>query len=353
MITSYLNLNKILDLKKWQNLQDSLALVTKLAIITVDYKGVPITVHSAPRPFCKYVRSDPDLAKSCQKCDSRGGLEAVRMNAPYIYLCHCNIVDIAIPIIIDDKYVGAVMAGEVKLPDNEENTQLEQILVTPAKELLHAFKKGDIKRMYDSIPTLSYAEIVNVGQMLFSLCHYIVEEAMNKNLILEMYEKVFPLKESPAPSGLYSGYSLDNIEQIKKEMANAVTNAYLKTSIEDRYLGKDSTLKPAFHYIFKNKGENISQKKMADLCHISTGYFSRLFVKETGKNFSAFIARQKIEWSKQLLEKTDLPISQISDELGFSEPGYYIKTFKKFEGITPLLYRKYYKDDPRQAGASN
>lgn len=43
MNTSYMNLDKILDLKKWKKLQDSLSIVTKLAIITVDYKGTPIT----------------------------------------------------------------------------------------------------------------------------------------------------------------------------------------------------------------------------------------------------------------------------------------------------------------------
>lgn len=47
------NLDKILDLKKWQELQDSLADVTELAIITIDYKGRPISAHSKCTPFCQ------------------------------------------------------------------------------------------------------------------------------------------------------------------------------------------------------------------------------------------------------------------------------------------------------------
>lgn len=35
-----------------------------------------------------------------------------------------------------------------------------------------------------------------------------------------------------------------------------------------------------------------------------------------------------MKWAKQLLEVTDMPVSQISDELGFNEPGYFIKIFK-------------------------
>ena len=66
-----MNLDKILDLKKWRNLQDSLALVTKLAIVTVNYKGVPISQHSGVRPFCETMRKNPDTAKLCAKCEGR------------------------------------------------------------------------------------------------------------------------------------------------------------------------------------------------------------------------------------------------------------------------------------------
>lgn len=344
MNTSYMNLDKILDLKKWKKLQDSLSIVTKLAIITVDYKGTPITHHSDVRPFCKMMRDNPNTAKLCEKCDARGGLEAVRTNAPYIYLCHWNIIDMAIPIIVDDQYVGAIMAGEVRLADSGEQQTLEQMLTVPAKRLAQVDQKEEINRLYDSIPTLSYSEIKEAAQMLYRLSNYIVEEAMNKNLILEAYKKIAPLKEKAAMDDVATGYSLDNIQHIKKELANTVTSAYVKTSLNDHLVCKNKTLQPAFDYIFKNKGEKFSQQMLAGLCHISTGYFSRLFVKETGINFSTFISLQKIEWSKPLLEKTDLSIAQISDELGFNEPGYYIKTFKKYENITPNVYRKYYQE---------
>ncbi|MGY5607458.1 helix-turn-helix domain-containing protein [Paenibacillus sp. ALE3] len=82
---------------------------------------------------------------------------------------------------------------------------------------------------------------------------------------------------------------------------------------------------------------------MADLCHISPSYVSRLFAKETGENFSSYLSRLNMKWAKQLLEATDIPVSQISSELGFNEPEYFIKIFKKYEGTTPAVYRKYYK----------
>ena len=343
MMQESLRINKILDLKKWKRLQDSLATVTKLAILTVDYKGIPVTSHSSCQAFCQSVRKDPELLPYCQKCDSRGGLEAVRINSPYVYLCHFNIVDIAIPITVDDKYLGAVMAGQVKLSDPENGTDLEQI-VTSKNPALQLQKQEHLREYYNDLPTMTYEEVVKISNMLFLLCNYIIEEALNKNLLAEMFEKASGNDETLNISTILPGYTIKNIESIKKEMTNAIADAYLKNTSDDSGIYTNPIFKPAFEYIYKNKSESISLTHMAELCHISPSYFSRLFVKETGENFTIYLAKLKVKWAKQLLEVTDMPVSQISDELGFNEPGYFIKTFKKFEEVTPALYRKYLRE---------
>ncbi len=115
----------------------------------------------------------------------------------------------------------------------------------------------------------------------------------------------------------------------------------MKNGIQ-KFVASNAVLQPAFDYIYAHKNENFSLKEMAKLCHISPSYFSRIFTKETGENFSLFIARLKIEWAKQLLETTDAPINQVSDDLGFCDTGYFIKTFKRFENLTPAVYRNMY-----------
>ncbi|RDC48309.1 transcriptional regulator, partial [Acinetobacter sp. RIT592] len=161
-----LSLNKIIDFKKWDNLQDYLSLVTKMAIVIVDYKGNPITKHSRCHKFCELVRGNSKLSKYCEKCDSRGGLEAVRMNKPYIYLCHYNIVDVAIPIIIDEKYIGAIMAGQVRIDDYESTDMLEQILKVPDKVLEQNDISNQLNQYYNELPVLSYKEVEDTSNML-------------------------------------------------------------------------------------------------------------------------------------------------------------------------------------------
>ena len=59
MNSNYADMQSILDMEKWQSIQDRLAIVTGTAIITVDYKGVPITEHSQCSEFCNRIRSEP------------------------------------------------------------------------------------------------------------------------------------------------------------------------------------------------------------------------------------------------------------------------------------------------------
>ncbi len=103
----------------------------------------------------------------------------------------------------------------------------------------------------------------------------------------------------------------------------------------------DSPLLPALQYMEENREHLITQAQMAELCHLSPSYFSRLFTHEMGVNFSQYSASKKIAWARELLEQTNDSIAVISEKLGFSSAAYFIKVFKKHEGITPLLYRKY------------
>ncbi|MDA3734060.1 PocR ligand-binding domain-containing protein [Niameybacter massiliensis] len=339
MKKSTLKVDQIIDFKKWDKLQDSMVLITKAAMIIIDYKGNPMTKHSGCQKFCSIVRADKKMAMYCQKCDSRGGLEAVRTNKPYIYLCHFGIVDIAVPIIVDDKYIGAIMVGQVKLSDHHMHNTLEQIVALPNKKWIEG-TINHLKEHYEALPVLSYEEVVNLSEMIFNLSNYLVEEALDKSLALELNEAI-GLKEHHISQDILLGYQTKSIENIKKEMSNRIISSYIER--EQEKISVSKVLKPAIDYIYTHKNEHVSVKEMAELCHVSPSYFSRLFVKETGEKFSLYVSKLKIEWAKSILEETDIPISEMSEELGFNEPGYFIKIFKKYEGVTPHLYRKYYK----------
>lgn len=102
----------------------------------------------------------------------------------------------------------------------------------------------------------------------------------------------------------------------------------------------NNILKPALEYIENNYSEDISLEKMAYVCSVSSSYFSKLFKKEIGVNFSAYINNYRVDKAKNLLKDTDMPVLNIALDLGFEDCGYFIKVFKKIEGVTPNVYRQ-------------
>jgi YesN/AraC family two-component response regulator len=96
----------------------------------------------------------------------------------------------------------------------------------------------------------------------------------------------------------------------------------------------------ALVYIDAHYGENMSLDSVAEAVSLSSYYFSRLFKKEVGVNFSQYVFHKRLEMAKRTLEETDDPIADVAASVGFHEGHYFGKKFKKFTGSTPSEYRK-------------
>lgn len=95
-------------------------------------------------------------------------------------------------------------------------------------------------------------------------------------------------------------------------------------------------------YIQLHLHEQITNIDLARLCNISLAHFCNLFREHYRQTPQEYIRRQRILKSRYLLTRSQLSISQITEELGFCNDSHFCRIFKKNEGITPLQYRKMY-----------
>lgn len=100
----------------------------------------------------------------------------------------------------------------------------------------------------------------------------------------------------------------------------------------------DKIVEAAKEYVRENYGEKLTLATIASKIGISQGYLSSVFKKQTGGNLNDYINQMKIEKAKELLEKHEYMMYEISDMLGFENPYYFSKVFKKLTGITPSEY---------------
>ncbi len=73
--------------------------------------------------------------------------------------------------------------------------------------------------------------------------------------------------------------------------------------------------------------------------NMNSNYISQLFKKETGITFVHYITQKRIEDAKELLTSTKKPLTDIALEVGFNDTFHFIKTFKRYVGMTPGQYR--------------
>lgn len=78
----------------------------------------------------------------------------------------------------------------------------------------------------------------------------------------------------------------------------------------------------------------------ANEMHITPNYLNKITNSLIGISAYEYIINRIISEAKILLKLTDVNISELAYRLGYENPGYFIRIFKKVEGITPLEYRK-------------
>ena len=98
-------------------------------------------------------------------------------------------------------------------------------------------------------------------------------------------------------------------------------------------------------YIIENFHRDISMDDAAKETNLSYHYFSKFFKDSTGKSFVEYLTELRVDKSKELLRDTNESIKEICYKIGYSDPNYYCKIFKKVMGMTPTEYRDNQKSD--------
>lgn len=101
------------------------------------------------------------------------------------------------------------------------------------------------------------------------------------------------------------------------------------------------TVQQAIHYLSAQYAEPITIELMADTLGYNRAYLSTLFKQQTGVAPVTFLLRLRLDKARHLLrERTELTVEQIASSVGFQDPLYFSKQFKRLYQTSPTEYRQ-------------
>jgi AraC-like DNA-binding protein len=99
------------------------------------------------------------------------------------------------------------------------------------------------------------------------------------------------------------------------------------------------TTLPAYRYIEAHLHEKITLDAMAELCAMSPFQFSRAFKREHGVNFKEFLTGRRIARAQELLSNPNAAVVDIAYAVGFTDPPYFARVFRRLVGLAPSAFR--------------
>lgn len=103
----------------------------------------------------------------------------------------------------------------------------------------------------------------------------------------------------------------------------------------------DAAAQAIMAYIHNHYTENISIDQIADAVSFSPSECCRIFKRVTKSTIFSYLRFYRITKSTELLSQTQMSVSDIAYECGFSSTSYFIENFRKHTGMTPLQFRKH------------
>lgn len=122
-----------------------------------------------------------------------------------------------------------------------------------------------------------------------------------------------------------------------------IIRSILGENYDMRAISSNYAVARAEHYIEQHFSERITVKYLANLGNVSVSSFNRIFKKETGKTPIDYLIEMRIEKSKRLLRRKEIPIVEIAIRCGFNSSSHFSYCFSRILGITPSEYRSSYE----------
>lgn len=131
------------------------------AVIPVEAQDQPYWLFDSLEtfsPFCKLIRDQVGGSSLCWECDLSASRQAAKSQLPVEYICDNGLLDIAVPILIDNQSLGVIVFGQRRLANNDAFTKNALEYLRDAEEKL-GLAKFSLQAEWEKVPTVTEEEV--------------------------------------------------------------------------------------------------------------------------------------------------------------------------------------------------
>lgn len=199
-------------------------------------------------------------------------------------------------------------------------------------QLINYIKSGELHR---ALVTIDYLFEINFAENSLSI-------ESTKCFIIDLYSTLVKIaKEINVTIALMPSELLKQIGTIEemKVIIEDVVQMMCEVAEQKKNIATGAKGNQIIEYIHEHYTDiNLNVASIAETFGFNSSYLSRLFKEQTGGNLLTYINRYRIQKVKELLTETDLTLNEIAERVGFINSIAIIRTFKKYEGMTPIQY---------------
>lgn len=217
--------------------------------------------------------------------------------------------------------------------DYEENYPIEI-----ERTLFDKLEKGDLNGMLTAATQFFDWMVDNYGEFSTDIKLKVLEFALwGEHIAYSSAGRVYQFRSRK--DYLPDLLSFDTYDRLREWYLDklSVSCRNIMTRKEEQ---SSSVIDRAKHYIEARYNKDISLDDVSREVDISPYYFSKIFKEETGENFIEYVTNIRMAKAKELLLGSDLSMKEICAQVGYADPNYFSRTFKKNVGVTPTEYKE-------------
>ena len=167
-----------------------------------------------------------------------------------------------------------------------------------------------------------------------SLCENLIHEV--RNMLSKYFDSIEKDSSSSSfESMLETAFDIESIKSYHFQLLPNLSEMFKEKNI----YASENIIDNIKTYITKNYDKELTLNNISTLFFINPSYCSYLFKEKTGENFIDYVNRLRIEKAKLMLKGSSEKVYKIAKSLGFDNPKYFFRLFKKLTGYTPEEYR--------------